>query len=74
VAHEIRTPLTAVRGYAELIAGKPDDARVADRARHIVDATDHALSLVADILDARLIASGQADMVFTDVSLGYEIE
>jgi signal transduction histidine kinase len=74
VAHELRTPLTAVRGYGELIAAKPADRRVEDRAKHIVDAVDHALALITDILDARQIALGQAGLVFTDVDLRAEIE
>jgi signal transduction histidine kinase len=73
VAHELRTPLTAVRGYGELIAAKPADPRVGDRAHHIVDAADHALALIADILDARQIAMGQAGLVFTDVDLAAEL-
>lgn len=73
VAHELRTPLTAVRGYGELIAARPDDAKVADRARHIVSAADHALGLIADILDARRIAAGTAGLVFTDVDLCEEL-
>lgn len=73
VAHELRTPLTAVRGYGELIAARPDDAKVGDRARHIVSAADHALALIADILDARRIATGTAELVFTDVDLGEEL-
>jgi signal transduction histidine kinase len=73
VSHELRTPLTAIRGYAELIAAKPGDLRVADRARHIIDAADHVLALIGDILDAREIAAGQADLVFTDVDLAHEL-
>jgi signal transduction histidine kinase len=73
VSHELRTPLTAIRGYAELIAAKPGDLRVADRARHIIDAADHVLALIGDILDAREIARGQADLVFTDVDLAHEL-
>lgn len=74
VSHELRTPLTAIRGYAELISTRPDDARVGDRARHIVEAADHILALIGDILDARQITTGQADLVFTDVDLAVEIE
>lgn len=74
ISHELRTPLTAIRGYAELISARPEDARVGDRARHIVEAADHVLALIGDILDARQIATGQANLVFTDVDLALEIE
>lgn len=74
VSHELRTPLTAIRGYGELIAAKPGDSRVGDRARHIVEAADHVLALIGDILDARQVATGQADLIFTDVDLVDEIE
>lgn len=73
VAHELRTPLTAVRGYGELIAERPQDAQVGVRAGHIVRAADHALALITDILDARLLSTGKAGLVFTDVDLGHEL-
>lgn len=73
VAHELRTPLTAVRGYGELIAGRPQDTQVAERAGHIVRAADHALALITDILDARLLSTGKSELVFTDVDLSHEL-
>ncbi len=60
MAHELRAPLTAMRGYASLIYESetaPDDAR--RHATNINDATERLIAIVNDILDVARIQSGK---------------
>ena len=52
VSHEMRTPLQAITGFAELLATLDLDAgRRAEALRHITDGANHLLALVDDTLD-----------------------
>jgi two-component system phosphate regulon sensor histidine kinase PhoR len=58
-SHELKTPLTSIRGFAEAIA---DDGDVADQARgfaeRIIANTERMQALVDDLLDLGRIESG----------------
>lgn len=71
MAHELRAPLTAMRGYASLIYEElalPEQAR--QQARNIGDATERLVAIVNDVLDVARIQSGKlaVDSVPTDVA------
>ena len=52
VAHEIRTPLTAIGGFARTIANSPDNPeRVRRSAEVIVDSADQLEALLRDVLE-----------------------
>ena len=52
MSHEMRTPLNAVAGYADLLAARPGlDAEAVRQARQIRESSDGLLMLVEDILD-----------------------
>ncbi|MCX8038724.1 MAG: GAF domain-containing protein [Candidatus Sumerlaeia bacterium] len=53
VAHEIRNPLTAIRGFAQRIARKVSDCegRVCDYCRLIVEEVDRLDRVIKDVLD-----------------------
>jgi len=52
VAHEIRNPLTAVRGFAQRIARKiSSDGRVCEYCRLIVEEVDRLNRVIKDVLD-----------------------
>lgn len=60
MAHELRAPLTAMRGYASLIYESPNvpqDART--HATNINDATERLIAIVNDMLDVARIQSGK---------------
>ncbi len=60
LGHEIRTPMTAMIGFAEYLAG--DALSPQDRAQHgaaIRRNADHLLAIVNDFLDASRIESGK---------------
>jgi two-component system phosphate regulon sensor histidine kinase PhoR len=52
VAHQVRTPLSVIRGYAELLAVRDDDATRIEAASQIREATDVLALMVDDLLVA----------------------
>ena len=73
VSHDLRTPLTMIRGYAEMvrdISWSDDNQREADIAV-ILDETDRLNALVNEILEySKLAEKGGADEMFTEVDFG----
>ncbi|MFM8871937.1 MAG: sensor histidine kinase, partial [Phycisphaerales bacterium] len=60
VSHEVRTPLTAILGYADLL--RDDGLSPRERAAHLETIRrngDHLLAVVGDILDLARIDAGQ---------------
>ena len=66
MSHELRSPLNAIIGFAEIIAGRllgPDDPRYFEYAEDIrVSGTD-LLALIGDILDLSKIGAGKLQLV-----------
>lgn len=58
MSHELRTPLNAILGFGQLLRGA--DLPVGDReaVAHILDAGQHLLALVNDVLDISWIEAG----------------
>lgn len=50
LAHEIRNPLAGIKGYAQIIVKKPQEARNSDFARRIVAEVLRLENLVSDLL------------------------
>ncbi|MFM9181985.1 MAG: sensor histidine kinase [Phycisphaerales bacterium] len=68
VSHEVRTPLTAILGYADLL--RDDGLSPRERAAHLETIRrngDHLLAVVGDILDLARIDAGQFAIVPADV-------
>lgn len=60
VAHELRAPLTAMRGYASMIRERQDVSdEVRHYARNIEDAGERLVLVVNDLLDVARIHSGR---------------
>ena len=58
VSHELKTPLTAIAGYAETLAGEGGDAQATKFAQTIVENAHRMQRLVDDLLDLSRIESG----------------
>src|SRR3989441_3528621 len=58
VSHELKTPLTAIAGYAETLAAESLDAQATGFAQTIVDNARRMQRLVDDLLDLSRIESG----------------
>ncbi len=73
VSHEVRTPMTAILGYADLLRDEGLSPR--ERAAHLETIRrngDHLLAVIGDVLDIARIDAGQfaivpADMVVADL-------
>lgn len=60
IAHELRAPLTAMRGYASMISEKSQPGeKTYEHAMRITDATDRLVRLVSDFLEVARLQSGQ---------------
>lgn len=77
VAHELRTPLHAIIGFADLIRqevyGPTGDPRYAEYANDIHEAANHLLVLVNGTLDLSRMANGQEQLEIGDVDIGRTI-
>ncbi|MGZ3699650.1 MAG: GAF domain-containing sensor histidine kinase [Bdellovibrionota bacterium] len=60
LSHDLRTPLTSARMYADLIIRQPQSIEVSrDRAEKIVGEIKRADKMIHDLLDANLIRAGE---------------
>ncbi len=63
MSHDIRTPMNAIHGMAEIIKKNPEDLRrVKDCIRKIDISTSHLLVLIDEILDMSKLDSGHIDI------------
>ncbi len=75
MSHDIRTPLNAILGYAQILLRKPDLPADTRRAvSTIAESGNHLLSLINDILDISRIEAGRLELTPTDFNLAYFIE
>lgn len=58
-AHDLKNPLTAVIGNAELLVMSPTSPRVPNIARNIISAGTRMVGLIKDLLDANAIEQGK---------------
>jgi signal transduction histidine kinase/CheY-like chemotaxis protein len=59
VSHELRTPLNAVIGLAQIGMGQTDSRLVSSTFEQILDAGEHLLKLVSDVLDISRLEAGK---------------
>ncbi len=59
ISHDLRTPLTLIKGYAEVMMDIPDEMN-AENLKTIADEADRLSSLVNDMLDISKIESGNS--------------
>ncbi len=71
ISHELKTPLTSIRGFSEaMLDGTIDDREGVERsARIISDESNRVLRLVQELLDLSRIESGQVSMQQDEVDL-----
>lgn len=73
ISHEVRTPLNAIIGFAEVMLeerfGPVGNERYRDYLADIHASGEHVISLVNDLLDLAKIEAGRLELNFTAVSL-----
>jgi PAS domain S-box-containing protein len=78
VSHELKTPLNAIMGFAELmksqVLGPLGNERYREYCSDIFASGGHLLSLVNDILELAKLEAGHAELAESEVNLGATIE
>ncbi|MGZ5940568.1 MAG: ATP-binding protein [Rhizomicrobium sp.] len=69
VSHEIRTPITAVLGMADLLRASPLDPEQKGWLQQLTRSTNSLLGLINDILDFSKIAAGMSELERVHFSL-----
>lgn len=70
IAHELRAPLTAMRGYASMIRENAEVApEIKEHASKIEDAAGRLVLIVSDLLDVARIHSGKLSITKTNVDV-----
>jgi two-component system phosphate regulon sensor histidine kinase PhoR len=70
VSHELKTPLTSISGYAELIkngVAKPED--IANFSERIYNESKHLIRLVDDIIQVSKLDEKNVQLPFEDINL-----
>ncbi|USN87848.1 MAG: HAMP domain-containing histidine kinase [Candidatus Nomurabacteria bacterium] len=70
LAHEFRTPLTAIRGYSSLISETDALAEARDFSSRINNATNRLITLVNDFLEVARIQSGKVKLSIVPTMAG----
>ena len=73
ISHDLRTPLTMITGYAEVMQDLPGEM-TAENLQIIIDETNRLNSLVTDLLDISRLQSNTADIKKAPFSLTKCIE
>ncbi len=69
MTHEIRTPLTSILGFANLLAGQPELNETAKtRVARVVGAGEALLSVVNDVLDFSKLEAGKFEILAKVIS------
>ena len=72
MSHELRTPLNAILGFAQILEMDGEEHLTTQQlhnVRDILDAGDHLLGLITDVLDLAKIEKGKIDLVNEEISL-----
>ena len=75
VSHELKTPLTVISGYAELIENKMvDENSVVRFAGEIHHHSDRLLSLINDIIKLSELDSDSIEAIYEDINLSEVVD
>ena len=72
VSHDLRTPITAIRGYAEMLVSKGDnlnDVQKENYLRNIIRRSEQMERIISDIVELTRLESNANEFQFMDVSI-----
>ncbi|MDC8830701.1 response regulator [Alteromonas gilva] len=69
LGHELRTPLSSILGYTELLLDSPENEHITPELSTILNNGQHLLSLLNDLLDMSRIMANKLDLVPTEFNL-----
>lgn len=73
ISHDLRTPLTMITGYSEVMRDLPNE-NTAENIQIIIDETKRLTTLVNDVLDISKIQSGTQELNISECNLTKLIE
>lgn len=73
MSHEIRTPLNAVLGLSQIGIRQSQNRAIADTFEQIIEAGEHLLNVVNDVLDMSKLEAGKLVVVAEPFDLGKTI-
>lgn len=59
VVHDVRTPLSSIKGFSELLGKKVEDPKLKEYAKNVVLASEQLGRLVSDLTDLAMIEAGK---------------
>lgn len=74
MSHELRTPLNAILGFAQLLSFDAKNNNEKESCQEILDAGNHLLLLINEILDLSKIETGHLDIDVTEVDVDQVID
>jgi signal transduction histidine kinase len=77
MSHELRTPLNAIIGFSEVLGQEmagPLNATQRQYVDDVLEAGQHLLSLINDILDLAKVEAGRMELALGDVSIADALE
>jgi len=79
MSHEVRTPLNAVNGFAQLLKLQQDQSGVTDATQkgyvnHILRAGQHLMGVVNDVLDLQQVEAGAVSLKPEPIPLKAEVQ
>ena len=69
MSHELRTPMNAILGFSQLIDMNVKDESTKNYIKEVINAGNHLLKLINEILNLSQIESGKVDLCFDSYSL-----
>ena len=72
VSHDLRTPITAIRGYAEIMLARGDNLNASQKEnylRNIIRRAEQMERIISDIVELTRLESNANEFQFMDVSI-----